>query len=29
MWLMGHFEKATYNGGPYFLTAIEASLGSS
>jgi len=27
--LMGHFEKATYSGGPYLIMAIEASLGSS
>jgi len=29
IWLMGRFENATYSGGPYFLMANEASLGSS
>jgi len=29
IWLMFHFEKATYSGGPYLMMAIEANLGSS
>ena len=29
IWLGCNFEKAAYSGGPYFLLAIEASLGST
>jgi len=26
-WLEGHFEKATFDGGPYLLSETEVSLG--